>query len=406
MPILPTDRVDKHAEFFFPDGNLVLIVGKEAKLAFRLHRGIVNRWSPVFRNMIDALDADIDPWKFLDCDVLVFDDDPVDFERLIRVLHDGTSSLDCSSANFPLLTSLLMLSHKYNMPQLQTHTLNHLFAAYPLSLPAWDVREAYSFSPGARQDRLRELRALRPHPLAVVSLSLQLGLPHLLIPAYLDLARFPVSDIICGYTVAPSPLILTSPKPADYTIPSESPLIPSTLHLPTLQTTAVLRGKETLQRFIADFIKSSVEKRAQSPLCRYIHLLGDPLATPPYPCAAAFARVSHEMLIMTAGVEGGVDSDPLFVLKCAVELLKELSHHARGVDENDADETTTFPINALSRNADIRKNGACAGCMDSFEHTVDVARRHIWNCLPKWFDLRKFLENGFDTEWDSPTPTA
>ena len=90
MPELLDHTVHKHAEFFFPDGNIVLATGVDPTHAFRLHKSIVNSWSPVFRGMLDALEVASDPWTCFGCDVLVFDDDPVDFERLIRVLCDGT----------------------------------------------------------------------------------------------------------------------------------------------------------------------------------------------------------------------------------------------------------------------------------------------------------------------------
>lgn len=110
MPPVPPHIVHKHAEFFFPDGNIVLITGEDSTLGFRLHRGIVNRWSPIFRGMLDALDAASDPWTFLDCGVLVFDDDPVDFERLIRALCDGMYVQAISAVIFPQV--ILCLLHK------------------------------------------------------------------------------------------------------------------------------------------------------------------------------------------------------------------------------------------------------------------------------------------------------
>ena len=282
-----------------------------------------------------------------------------------------------------------------------------------MTLSGWDTRERYVYSPVARRDRLRTQRAQRTHPLMIVSLALRVGSPHLLVPAYLDLARFPVSEIIRGYPLVPSTssVIPNTSSDHDGGITSHP-----TLHLPTLQTAAVLRGKETLQRFIADFIKASVEDRVQSPLCRYIEhpVQGDPVETSDYPCARAFARMSRELLVMTAGVSGGVDSDPLFVLKCAVEMLKE---GAAGVGENGTNLQGHSPI---AMGADLGRDvsdddppevkcqfreehimeAACVACTESFKQTVDVARQHIWDCLPKWFDLRKFIENGFEAGWE------
>lgn len=90
MPAINPHLITTHPEFFFPDGNLVLIAGT---LAFCLHRGIVNRWSPAFRSMLDALDASPDPWTLEGYGVIVLDDDPVDVERFIRALYDGTCVL-------------------------------------------------------------------------------------------------------------------------------------------------------------------------------------------------------------------------------------------------------------------------------------------------------------------------
>ena len=438
MPELSNLNVHKHSEFFFPDGNIVLTTGHDPTVAFRLHKSIVNRWSPVFRGMLNALEVASDPWTFLDCDVLIFDDDPTDFERLIRVLYDGTyvstwilqnvpsnprfcissrTSVDCSPTSFPRLASLLQLSHKYDIPHLKAHTLNHLLAAYPLTLSGWDSREAYAFSPSARHDRLSTLRTQRPHPLVIVGLALRVGAPHLLVPAYLDLARFPVSEIISGYTLIPSTsptLNACSDRNYSSSFPHQSSPPNAMIHLPTVQTTAVLRGKETLQRFIADFIKASVENRVQSPMCHYIHLQvpENPLGGPQHPCAAAFARVCHELLVMTAGVSGGVDSDPLFVLQCSVEILKEdIDKSSTVLGDQDASTATgedparntsyeVAPVVSGQHREERTKEGACVACIESFKQTVDAARQHIWDSLPKWFDLRKFIENGFEEGWE------
>ncbi|KAF8494295.1 hypothetical protein JB92DRAFT_1147279 [Gautieria morchelliformis] len=416
MPELPAHTVEKHTEFFFPDGNIVLAAGKDPTLAFRLHKGIVSRWSTVFRRMLDTLETLSDPFTFLSYDVLMFDDDPVDFERLIRVLCYGTASVDCSPTNFPVLASILQLSHKYRITHLQDHTMGHLIAAYPLTLSGWDTREAYAFSPSARRDRLGSIRDQRPHPLEVVSLALRVGAPQVLVPVYLDIARFPVSEIIRGYTLVPSTTSNTPNSSSDRrttapSIPSISTLDRPTIHLPVLQTTAVLRGKEILQHYVADFINVSVENRVQSPLCRYIHIQHphDPVATPENPCVAAFARLSHELLVMAAGVSGGVDSDPLFVMKCAVEILKEgTSQVDNSVTKLGADDA---PAAIEVSNSDLLESGngqnreehtreACVACIESFKQTVDLTRQHVWSHLPTWFDLRKFIENGFAEGWE------
>jgi hypothetical protein len=71
--------------------------------------------------------------------------------------------------------------------------MNHLLAAYPLTLSGWDAREAYSFTPSARRGRLGLVR----DQLEIVSLMLRVG------AVYLDLACFPASEIIGSYTLVP-----------------------------------------------------------------------------------------------------------------------------------------------------------------------------------------------------------
>jgi hypothetical protein len=329
-------------------------------------------------------------------------------------LHISRASINCSPENFPLLASVLQLSHKYDIPNLQTVTLNHLLAAYPLTLSEWDARESYTFPLSVRRDRLKTLRSQRPHPLVIVSLALRVRAPPLLVPAYLDLARLPVSEIIRGYTLFPllAPTQNASSNDDATACPNIPPSYP-TLHLPTLQTAAVLRGKETLQRFIADFIKASIENHVQSPLCRYFQpqVPDDPPVTVQYPCAAAFVRISHELLVMTAGVSEGVDSDPLFVLRCAVEMLKctadfdgngtmlgaQISQKA---DDGGSDRDVSGDGVPGINGGEYTKDEACVACTESFKQTVDAARNHVWNCLPKWFDLRKLIEEGFEEGWE------
>jgi hypothetical protein len=221
MPQLPAHTVEKHTEFFFPDGNIVLATGGDPTLAFRLHKSIMSCWSPVFHRILDTFETLSDPFTFLSYDVLMFDNDPVDFKWLIRVLCDGMyvfivplsqkkcplflilffprALVDCSPTNFPVLASILQISHKYCIPHLQDHTMNHLLAAYLLTLSGWDTREAYSFTPSARRDRLGSVR----DQLEIISLALRVGAPHGLVPLYLDLACFPAPKIICGYTLVP-----------------------------------------------------------------------------------------------------------------------------------------------------------------------------------------------------------
>ena len=91
-----------------------------------------------------------------------------------------------------LLPPTNMPSHMRMPPPLM-----HILSAYPLTLPAWDTHEEYELT----CDCLAALHAHHaPHSFTMVSLVLQLGMLHLLVPVYLDLTCFPISSIICRYT--------------------------------------------------------------------------------------------------------------------------------------------------------------------------------------------------------------
>jgi hypothetical protein len=120
--------------------------------------------------------------------------------------------------------------------------MNHLLVAYPLTLSGWDAREAYSFTPSARRDCLGSVR----DQLEIVSLALRVGGPHVLVPVYLDLACFPASEIIHGYTLVPPATSNTPDSSSDRdtaaaSITSISTRDRPTIHLPILQTTSLIK---------------------------------------------------------------------------------------------------------------------------------------------------------------------
>ncbi len=74
----------KTTDFWFPDGNIILLV---EDIAFKVHRGQLVRHSDVFRDMFSLpppASETIDgiPWVQLH-------DDPSDMLHLLRALYDG-----------------------------------------------------------------------------------------------------------------------------------------------------------------------------------------------------------------------------------------------------------------------------------------------------------------------------
>ena len=70
------------SEFWFPDGNLILVAGN---YAFKVHRGQLERHSEVFSDML-SLPL---PLGDLGSDHVQLHDDPVDVYYLLKALYDG-----------------------------------------------------------------------------------------------------------------------------------------------------------------------------------------------------------------------------------------------------------------------------------------------------------------------------
>ncbi|KAH9927375.1 hypothetical protein B0H21DRAFT_826463 [Amylocystis lapponica] len=100
------DRI-QDADFWFIDGNIILIA---QRTLFCVHRGeTIN-----------------------DCPVVQLSDTADDLRRLLRAVYDGASFLRHDrQLEFSAVASLIRLSHKYQMEELQEHGVTRLKSCFP-----------------------------------------------------------------------------------------------------------------------------------------------------------------------------------------------------------------------------------------------------------------------------------
>lgn len=78
--------LEPHTAFWFTDGNVVLVA---QTTAFKVHRGVLSRHSPIFTELFiqsDPMDAEL-----IDgAPVITLEDDPHEVSDLLDVMYHGT----------------------------------------------------------------------------------------------------------------------------------------------------------------------------------------------------------------------------------------------------------------------------------------------------------------------------
>ncbi|KAG6908078.1 hypothetical protein DXG01_006213 [Tephrocybe rancida] len=336
------------SDFWFLDGNIVIIAGQAA---FKVHRGQLERHSDIF-NALFSLPQPEDAELFEGCLYVELHDSPSDVFYFLSALYDGLYFKAPRANDFMAIASVLRLSTKYFVEHLRQRCLNRLDVDWPSTLAGWDQREHAATDTQGRYMP----RESCPHPVLVIQLALDLGIPSLLPAAFYDLARYGPSKIMSGAALPPSAL-------DEYLLKTQPDNPPSLLavHLPREQLQRTLRGRERVQRYMAHFIASSLQSRVPARDCTY-SLDADPSR----PCHESFYFIMLNVLRSVGGIACGRDADTLYTLTQAMEMLSR-------TDFSDG-----------QRQCGLRM---CQPCKMDFAACAMKAREDVWALLPKWFSL-------------------
>ncbi|THU75501.1 hypothetical protein K435DRAFT_974800 [Dendrothele bispora CBS 962.96] len=124
-------------ELWFEDGTLII----EARgTAFRVYAGLLSARSSVFRDMMSIPQPESSASH--SCPTVTLHDSPQDLTHFFKAIMDSQYfEPPPYKTNLSIITGVLRLSTKYDVPYLRRRALMHLDCSYPsTSLKAWDAR--------------------------------------------------------------------------------------------------------------------------------------------------------------------------------------------------------------------------------------------------------------------------
>lgn len=199
-------------------------------------------------------------------------------------------------------------------------------------------------------------RETYPNPILVIELALEMSIPSILPSAFYDLSRYGPSKIFAGATYLP--------RAFDVIVSKNSGIPPflQSVTLPHDMIVRTFRGRETAQRYLADFVARELDCREPCAQCAN---RGDK-DYPSGACHDSFYFIKLNVLRSVGGIATGRDADPLFSFVQATEMLTR-------TDFSDGQRQCGLNI--------------CYPCKLDFAACVSKARKEVWDLLPFWFGL-------------------
>ncbi|KAF6744278.1 hypothetical protein DFP72DRAFT_929615 [Ephemerocybe angulata] len=165
--------ISRSEDFWFEDGNLVL---QAEDVQFKVHKGVLSRYSPVFATILSMPHTDDEP-AVEGCPVLHVYDDCTDIRNLLLLLYDKCYD-SCAPLPFGVVVSMVRIGKKYEIPHLVRCGLKHMKKEFPVTLKDWDIREKAGGH--ARIDGIKTPAGL----FAMIKLALECGIETVLPSAY------------------------------------------------------------------------------------------------------------------------------------------------------------------------------------------------------------------------------
>ncbi|PIL26553.1 hypothetical protein GSI_12311 [Ganoderma sinense ZZ0214-1] len=132
------EDITPHDEFWFQDGNVVLVAGD---VGFRVYRGLLSAQSTVFSDMFSCACEDGEE-TFEGCPIVRLSDTPQELAYLLRILlpkswRRSHPAKGKQKLAFEEVAAQARLSHKYHIPDVEEQALDLLRERYTHSFDEW-----------------------------------------------------------------------------------------------------------------------------------------------------------------------------------------------------------------------------------------------------------------------------
>ncbi|TFK89062.1 hypothetical protein K466DRAFT_519692 [Polyporus arcularius HHB13444] len=186
---LPSGVTKKDDEFWFDDGNLIIVA---QDVEFRIYRGPLVKHSPVFRDML-TLPQPADA-RDLSCAVVHISEHPISFKHLLREFMTGNACrLPDDKPAFEAVSAIVRLGHKYELDSIVKKGLTCLEDIYPNEFRRWTRSLRVSgeiFAPVSQPS---------PRCISVVNIARLTDTPSLLRPALVECCELDPKELMAGY---------------------------------------------------------------------------------------------------------------------------------------------------------------------------------------------------------------
>lgn len=194
-----------HRTLYFDDGNIILSCGRTM---FRVHRSLLCKHSPTFRDLLQPPDEDRKPKLLRGCIHIILDDAADDIEALLNVIYEGMrfDVPQLNVENFPTLSSLLRMCVKYEVDRPRTEIIRRIQEEWPFALEKHDQkREAFAAQIANNAQHARD--DIIVHPASVIALlrECKYDSSELLTPLFYALSRttWQFGGQAAGHHIAP-----------------------------------------------------------------------------------------------------------------------------------------------------------------------------------------------------------
>ncbi|KAJ7625762.1 hypothetical protein FB45DRAFT_71718 [Roridomyces roridus] len=171
--------VQQAANLWFSPGMVIL---RAKTLKFQVPVGILSAQSSVFADLFTVPQPPADDSEVVDgIPVVELHDDPEQLQTFLKAIFDSSFFMPPPAVvQLDSVIAILRLSHKYDVPYLRRRALQHLDAAYPSELSAYDARPPVDCK----------------HSVAIIQTAIEVGALWLLPCAYYDLCGRPMADML------------------------------------------------------------------------------------------------------------------------------------------------------------------------------------------------------------------